>query len=326
MSNDTLIQLENQDIFDIWNDLTKTELMIYVALRELGDVTQAEIARYLDVTERKVRRAVKLLKSANVVTVSKQGRKNDYFFAPIQERKQEQSSEQKPELPSYNNNDKILTKEIPIQIFNDLLELGIKDLPQTSKFSRRITKNRTPKTWLMSHDSDGTIAGRVSAWAEFKRSGGLIDVNPILLWLNILQGESPPEPNAELAEMQAECNSNLTATSQDDPETPESSHDSGESAAITPMIPSPAEHAENDEKTGLWDEVLALLECSTTQAIYDGHLKHSRLVETANGYAIEHDNERSQQWINSRLKPLIDKKLSAVLGESVSIVARGENC
>lgn len=196
MYPDSILKLdERQDIFDIWNNLTKTELMIYVALRELGDVTQAEIARYLDTTERKVRQAVKILKSAKVVTIVKSGRNNEYFFAPIQERKQEQDTEVKPEIPPINNNDNksIDSKKISPNVFNDLEALGILDLPQKSRYARNITKGRTPRQWLMSYDRSGNIAARVTAWRKFADDGGLIDVDPICLWLNILKGDEPPE-------------------------------------------------------------------------------------------------------------------------------------
>ena len=71
---------------------------------------------------------------------------------------------------------------------------------------------------------------------------------------------------------------------------------------------------------GLWSQVLIELQATLTQGTFDRWLRGSRLVSMDNGHAVVSvGDEYARDWLSHRLRPTVERSLSAIAGGELHI-------
>jgi hypothetical protein len=70
----------------------------------------------------------------------------------------------------------------------------------------------------------------------------------------------------------------------------------------------------------IWSETQSVLRRQMTQATYDAIIQGTKLLERSNGvYVVGVQSEMAKEWLENRLRELIQRALSNVVGVSVKI-------
>lgn len=65
--------------------------------------------------------------------------------------------------------------------------------------------------------------------------------------------------------------------------------------------------------TAIWHEVLSTLRLQVSESVFSAYLEHTAVLSYENGtFCIATDNERTQSWLNSRMRSMIERELSRV--------------
>lgn len=70
----------------------------------------------------------------------------------------------------------------------------------------------------------------------------------------------------------------------------------------------------------IWSETQSVLRRQMTQATYDAIIQGTRLIERDNGvYLVGVQSEMAKEWLENRLREVVQRALSNVLGASVKV-------